>query len=266
MRILEISTSSLSRPEPPDGFTPVGLREELSIPDFRFSNDQASTSATQRRGSAQSRIENPKSKISRASRGFTLIELLAVITIIGILAAILIPLAGRMRESARTSECVSNMRQIGLAMQLYAADNKGGLANAPKPWGEGSDVFWYRDWMRAYAPYVTPNFDYTRDWNLKLFWCPSFIPSSTKPGPQGPPDFAAWQIQNTSYWYGDYAAGTRVAAGQPLAPRLLSDENLSKKHVLREEGYYHGKGSWMNLLYGDGHVSPYKKGASFPPP
>lgn len=55
--------------------------------------------------------------------GFTLIELLTVIAIIGILAAILIPVVGAVRESARGAECVSNLRQIATGMQLYANEN-----------------------------------------------------------------------------------------------------------------------------------------------
>jgi prepilin-type N-terminal cleavage/methylation domain-containing protein len=56
-------------------------------------------------------------------RGFTLIELLVVIAIIGILAAIVFPVFGRARESARRAVCLSNVKNIALAIQMYLADN-----------------------------------------------------------------------------------------------------------------------------------------------
>lgn len=55
--------------------------------------------------------------------GFTLVELLAVIAIIGVLAGILIPLAGRARDAAKATECISNLRQIGSTARLYSQDN-----------------------------------------------------------------------------------------------------------------------------------------------
>lgn len=65
------------------------------------------------------------SRLSHERRAFTLIELLTVIAIIGILAAIIIPVVGRVRESARVAQCSSNIRQIGMALNLYANDHKG---------------------------------------------------------------------------------------------------------------------------------------------
>jgi prepilin-type N-terminal cleavage/methylation domain-containing protein/prepilin-type processing-associated H-X9-DG protein len=55
--------------------------------------------------------------------GFTLIELLVVIAIIGILAAMVFPVFARARESARKAVCLSNVKNIALAIQMYLADN-----------------------------------------------------------------------------------------------------------------------------------------------
>jgi prepilin-type N-terminal cleavage/methylation domain len=87
----------------------------------------------------------PHPASSRA--GFTLIELLTVIAIIGILAAILVPVVGRVRESARTTQCLSNLRQIQLANIAYASDNRGGYVPslAIDPENVNRRTFWYQN-------------------------------------------------------------------------------------------------------------------------
>ena len=60
---------------------------------------------------------------------FTLIELLVVIAIIAILAAMLLPALSKARKAARSSTCISNLKQIGTAIQLYAGDNDDVIVN-----------------------------------------------------------------------------------------------------------------------------------------
>jgi prepilin-type N-terminal cleavage/methylation domain-containing protein/prepilin-type processing-associated H-X9-DG protein len=69
------------------------------------------------------------SRGSKTARAFTLIELLVVIAIIAVLAGLLLPVLGRVKESGNATACLSSLHQIGLALQLYVQDNRNRL-----PW------------------------------------------------------------------------------------------------------------------------------------
>lgn len=69
----------------------------------------------------------PRATRHAARLAFTLIELLVVISVIGILAALLLPVLSRAKEAARSAACLSNLHQIGIALQLYVQDNNNKL-------------------------------------------------------------------------------------------------------------------------------------------
>jgi prepilin-type N-terminal cleavage/methylation domain-containing protein/prepilin-type processing-associated H-X9-DG protein len=97
---------------------------------------------------------------AKAHRGFTLIELLVVIAIIALLAAILFPVFGRARESARRTSCASNLKQVGVGLIQYMSDFDG--------WMPGSEQLIEGTQLRSWPSQM---FSYVK--NSQVFQCPS---------------------------------------------------------------------------------------------
>lgn len=135
----------------------------------------------------------PTQRAAQRSSGFTLIELLVVIAIIAILASILFPVFARAREKARQANCSSNVRQLALAMLMYADDNDEVL-----PYHHTASDYWYE----VIRPYVK---------NVQVFACPS--------GGGSKPDFCRGQYCCYSETDPAVAGGRSVADSYPaLSP------------------------------------------------
>src|SRR6201995_4976611 len=103
----------------------------------------------------------------RRSRAFTLIELLVVIAIIAILIALLVPAVQKVREAAARTQCVNNLKQIGLALHNYEGTFKkfpfGGSGDGSYVWAAtlGTTGASWNNWRVSLLPYIEQQALYT---------------------------------------------------------------------------------------------------------
>ncbi len=161
--------------------------------------------------------------------GFTLIELLVVIAIIGILAGLLLPTLATVRERARRTQCVNNLKEIYKGLNLFADDRISDFSPLP-----GN--------LKQLAPYVGTK-------SGKLFICPSDLNVNRASGVlEGPVENPADMAEvNISYFY--YRTGSRAE----VSDLTLSLTNASAQLVMKDKRFT-AHGDFVNVLFLDGHT------------
>ncbi len=191
-------------------------------------------------------------------KSFTLIELLVVIAIIAILASMLLPALSKARAAAQASKCVSNFKQLGLALALFTHNN-----DEKMPVGSGFGAPYYTVFSYQLAPElgIKPDWNPSLETTATVFECPVYGP---KYGRYCAPSHATY-----------LSLGLTVCDNQPLSDIAVgSIKNPSNTWTMSE--MYYSAGPWMlinhnsirgvapvhnrsaNTLFSDGHVEPVR--------
>ena len=207
--------------------------------------------------------------IKTKSNAFTLIELLVVIAIIAILAAILFPAFARARENARRTACLSNMKQIGLALMQYTQDYDEKLTYQPTGTFNYTANYSLYPANAAVGPnWIAQLYPYTKSW--QLFRCPS---ATEHPEVWGKPAGNS----DTSYMGNGVLLQRQMALAAIDEPAnvIMAQEIGHHSHIAYlSPDTQGGKWRWWlldgysdlhfdggNLLYADGHAK-WKKHAA----
>lgn len=212
-------------------------------------------------------------------QAFTLVELLTVVAIIGILSAIVISAVGSVRQRARASQCQSNMRQIGMAVLTYAAENR----TLPGPlYGRVSPAIMENNAKGRLAGFLAPVFTTKTIKNevvmVPVMVCPGF--AAERPDLVGVPKTADAIVYLLNTYSGLVPGHTGSVWGAPGAAspndspvRLINIENPARAWMLSDADHdlirAWGYGGWdaallapspvhgasRNRVYFDGHVA-----------
>ena len=182
---------------------------------------------------------------SRLRHAFTLIELLVVIAIIAILAAMLLPALGRAKGTAIQTKCLSNLKQLNLAMVLYCADNKDKTPGRDSVPGQVI-WWWYKELDKAYA-----GINRLSSSNDVVFTCPK------DRGWKGHPPYEMPHYWNPLLDYGSYVFnGVDNANTVHMLDVSLPTVKHPSRTVLMAEWPIHWSYSWHKSLTGELNI-PY---------
>jgi prepilin-type N-terminal cleavage/methylation domain-containing protein/prepilin-type processing-associated H-X9-DG protein len=175
------------------------------------------------------------SRYLRSTVAFTLIELLVVIGIIGVLASLLMPAFSRAKGKANDVKCISNLRQIGIALSIYADEYQGKLPYAERvPTNPVNPTNVLPRIVNVLSNYVGGA--------VAVFRCPK--------------DRFGWYQKEGSSYEWNYQAN-----GQPIVlPGVISGIQMTavKARLMYDYENFHpgSTNGTKNVLHGDGHVAP----------